>query len=97
MVSVPSLYHSNEIDLLHPEVLTQVDIFHLFVGENFLSIPLGNDLTIVDDVGFLADVQCFPDIVISQKYAYVPRFEMLNDFFDFTNGDGVDSREWIIQ
>ena len=79
------------------ELIPEVDFADFLVIQDSLGITFCDYLTFADDVRLLADVECFPDIVIGQKYAYVPRLEMLNDLLDFTNGNGVDAREWFIQ
>ena len=54
------------------ELMPEVDLADFLVIQDSLGITLCNYLTFADDVCLLADVECFPDIVVGQKYAYVP-------------------------
>ena len=59
--------------------------------------PFGQYLSVVKNVGMIADAQCFPDIVVGDQYADIEIGQMLHDFLNFTDGDRVNTGEWFIQ
>ena len=55
-----------EAPLLDAKLLAKINLTHSLIAQDRLSIALGDYLTFADNIGLLADIQCFPDVVVSQ-------------------------------
>ena len=62
--------------------MAQIHFSHQLVGENRFSIAFSDQLTVVDDVGCFANIECFTDVVVSDQHANAFGFEVVNDLLD---------------
>src|SRR5690625_1491568 len=82
---------------LHPEVLAQVDLAHVLVGDDVVGVPAGQHLAVADDVGTVADSQGFAYVVVGDQDPDIATFQKLDDALDFNDGDGVDAGEGFVK
>ena len=79
------------------EVFTEIDGADLFVVDQVVGLAGGEDSTVADDVGSVADAEGFAYVVVGNEYADAARFEEVDDFLDVDDGNGVDAGEGFVQ
>ena len=79
------------------EVFAEIDGADLFVVDQVVRLAGGEDGTVADDVGSVADAEGFTYVVVGNEYADAARFEEVDDFLDVDDGDGVNAGEGFVQ
>ena len=79
------------------EVFAEIDGADLFVVDQVVGLAGGEDSTVADDVGSVADAEGFAYVVVGNEYADAARFEEVDDFLDVDDGNGVDAGEGFVQ
>ena len=79
------------------EVAAQINAPNLFVFENGRRLAGGDDATIGNDVGAIADVERFADVVIGDEHADSAACEMTDHGLDLRDGNRVDPCEGLIE
>ena len=54
--------------VLEAEILTEIDFPNLGIVKNALGIAVSDNLALTHNVGALADIESFPDVVIGDQY-----------------------------
>ena len=67
---------------LNLELRTQVDTSDFFVTQNRFGVPIGYDTTFIHNTGLFADIECFSDIVVSQKDPDASVFQLIDNGLD---------------
>src|SRR5580765_3682160 len=82
---------------LEAEILTEVHLANLAVGEDRFRRTGRDDFTLVEYIGALADAQCLADIVIRDEHADVACGELADDALDVKYGDRIDAGERLVE
>ena len=85
------------VNISNMKVFAEVDISDFLVLKYLCGTAFGNNAPFADDVGFFADIQCFPYIMIGQQYANATHFQVFNDRFDVADRDWIDTCKWLIK
>ena len=83
--------------VLHGEVFAQIHLAHGLIVDNLACIALGKHSALADDVCTVTNAQCLADIVIGDQDTNVALNEEMNDFLNVNDGNGIDTRERLIQ
>ena len=83
--------------VLEAEILTKIDFPNFGVIKNALGIAVSDNLAFTHNVGALADVEGFPDVVIGYQYTDASLFEVRNDRLDIRYGDGINPGKRLIE
>ena len=67
---------------LKAELLPEVDVLDQLIGQDGFCVAFSDQLTVVDNVGGLANIQSIANIVIGNQHANAFGLEVMNDLFD---------------
>ena len=83
--------------LLQGKVLSKVGFAHFCVAEDMFCRAFGNNMAFTDNIGMLADIQCFTHIVVGDQHTntFVP--QVADNTFDVIDRDGVNPGKGLIQ
>mmetsp|Transcript_6384 Transcript_6384/g.26028 ORF Transcript_6384/g.26028 Transcript_6384/m.26028 type:complete len:371 (+) Transcript_6384:3-1115(+) len=81
----------------HPEVLAEIDLAHIGIGDDLVGRAFGEHGALADDVGAVADAQGLADVVVRDQHADAARLQEADDALDLQHRDRVDARERLVQ
>src|SRR5690349_3697847 len=82
---------------LHPEVLAQIDPAHTVIIDNLLRVARGEDGSLIDDVGAVADAERLANVMVRYEHADAALLQEPNDALDVEHRDRIDAGERLIQ
>jgi hypothetical protein len=78
-------------------MFAEVNPAHRFIADDFLWIAGGQHRSLVDDVGAVADTQCFTHVVVRDQHADAALFQEAYDALYLDDSDRIDTCERLIQ
>ena len=57
----------------------------------------GENGTLIDDVGVIANTECFTNVVVGNQYTDTSFFQKADDSLDLDDGDRIDAGKRFIQ
>ena len=78
-------------------MLSEVGFAYFFVAEDVIRGSFGNNMAFADDVGMLANIQCFADIMVGDQHTNTFISEVTNNVFDVVNRDGVNTSKRFVE
>ena len=70
---------------LKPKLVTEINLSHPVVGEDLVSITLGEYLSLVHDVSAVADTERFANVVIGDEHTDPAATQVSNDVLYIDN------------
>src|SRR5438105_8215502 len=83
--------------VLEPEVLAEVNLANVLIINDLPGRPRCEHAALVDDVRAVADAERLPHVVIGDQHADAALLEEADDLLDVEHGDGVDTRERLVE
>ena len=83
--------------ILKREVFTKVSFAHLGIVEYIASCSFGDHMALANNVGMLADIQSFTDIMIGNQNPNTAVPKVANNLFDIGNRDRIDSSKGLVE
>ena len=77
--------------------LAKINISHGFIRQYLCGLAVGNDMSLMHDIGTITDIKCFAHIVVGNQDANASVGQSLNLIFYVRNRDGVDSGKGFVQ
>ena len=77
--------------------LAKINISHGFIRQYLCRLAVGNDVSLVYDIGTMTDIECFAHVVVGNQDANAPVGQSLNLAFYVRDRDGVDSGKGFVQ
>src|SRR5258705_4047273 len=82
---------------LEAEVLSEIHLANSFIIDDLLGLPEGEDRTLVDDVGVVADAERLAHVVVGDQDPDAALLEVADDLLDVEHRDRIHARERLIQ
>src|SRR4051812_34059191 len=82
---------------LQPKMLSEINLSHVVIINDFIRLSVGEHAAVVNDVGAVADAERFADIVIGSQYTDIAFLQKTDNFLDIDDGDRVNACKWLIK
>ena len=82
---------------LHCEIFAKVHLSNPVICQHGFGVSFRDNGTFTHNVCLVADIQRFPDVVVSDEDADIPIRELSNDAFDVTDRNRINTREWFVE
>src|SRR6478752_4156642 len=83
--------------VLQPEMLSEVDLSHAVIINDFVGLTVGEHAAVVDNICAVANAQRLAHVVVGDKYPDGAVLQEPDDFLDVDHGDRIDPRKWLIE
>src|SRR5258708_36677928 len=82
---------------LQPEIFAEINASYVFIIDDLVGFAESEHQSVVDDVGVVANPQCFPHVVVRDEDADAAFLEKADDFLNVEYRDRIDAREGFIE
>src|SRR5215510_16264360 len=82
---------------LHTEFLAEIEAADLRVVDDVVLAPLHQDLSGIDDVGAVGEVECFAHVMVGDEHADTARGEPPHQPLNVDYGLGIDAGERFVE
>src|SRR5467141_3406960 len=82
---------------LQPEIFAEINASYVFIIDDLVGFAESEEQSVVDDVGVVANPECFPHVVVRDENADAAFLEKADDFLNVEYRDRIDAREGFIE
>src|SRR5258708_30556005 len=82
---------------LQPEIFAEINASYVFIIDDLVGFAESEHQSVVDDVGVVANPQCFQHVVVRDQDADAAFLEKADDFLNVEYRDRIDARKGFIE
>ena len=82
---------------LQSEILSEIDLSHALIINDFLWLAEGENRTLVDDVRTIADAKRFSHVMVGYEDTNAALLKKTDDMLDVEHCDRIHPRKWLIE